>query len=352
MTVLPPTVTLAPGYTIPPIIKGGWQLADGHGAAVTEAQAIADMTAFAEAGITAFDCADIYTGVEARIGAFLRTWRARAGVPPIRVHTKCVPDRDRLATLTRADLERTVDRSRARLGVETLDLVQFHWWDYSAPRYVEAAQHLAAMQRDGRIAHLGVTNFDVPRLRDLLDAGVPIVSHQLQYSLLDRRPTHGMAAFCAERGIGLLCYGALAGGFLHERWHGVAAPRHLENRSLVKYRLIIEEFGGWDAFQGLLDVMARVAARHEATIGAVAVRWVLDQPGVSAAIVGARHAGHLPATLAAAALRLSPADHADLAAAVAEAPGPSGDCYTLEREPHGRHAAIMKYNLNESAPSP
>jgi aryl-alcohol dehydrogenase-like predicted oxidoreductase len=119
------TVELAPGYRIPRIVRGGWQLAGGHGS-VDRARAIADMMAFAEAGITAFDCADIYTGVEELIGEFLRGWKERHGAaaPTIRVHTKCVPDRDALSTLARADIERLIDRSLTRLGVDALDLVQ------------------------------------------------------------------------------------------------------------------------------------------------------------------------------------------------------------------------------------
>ena len=245
MSTVVPEARLADGTAVPRLIKGGWQLAGGHGA-VDEAAAIADMFAFAEAGITAFDCADIYTGVEAMIGRFLVAWRARHGVdaPRIRVHTKCVPDLDLLPTLTRADVERTIDRSLRRLGVERLDLVQFHWWDYSLGDPVQAALHLDAMRRAGKIAEIGVTNFDVPHLTALLDAGVPVVAHQLQCSLLDRRALGAMSTLCEARGVRLLAYGSLAGGFLHERWLGVAAPAEpLENRSLVKYRLIIEEWG-------------------------------------------------------------------------------------------------------------
>jgi aryl-alcohol dehydrogenase-like predicted oxidoreductase len=336
------------------LIKGGWQLAGGHGA-VSEAAAIADMMAYAESGITAFDCADIYTGVEALVGRFLTEWRARHGAsaPPIRVHTKCVPDLDLLGNLSRADIERTIDRSLRRLGVEQLDLVQFHWWDYSLGDPVQAALHLDAMRREGKIAEIGVTNFDLPHLRALLDAGVPVVAHQLQCSLLDRRALGAMREFCVARGIKLFAYGALAGGFLHERWLGAPAPapgEALENRSLVKYRLIIDEWGGWEPFQGLLRVLATVAARHGASIGAVALRWVLDQPGVTAAIVGARHAGHLPGTLAALSLSLSAGERAELAGAIGGAgPGPLGEVYGLEREQGGRHAAVMRYGLNRMA---
>lgn len=342
---LAPATTLAPGYVIPPVIKGGWQLAGGHGP-VDDARAIADMHAFARAGVTAFDCADIYTGVEARIGRFLREWHADPRAPRVRVHTKCVPDLAALPTLRSADVDAIVDRSRARLGVERLDLVQFHWWDFAVPGHVEAASRLAALRDAGAIECVGVTNYDVPRLRALLDAGVPVAAHQLQWSVLDRRPSHGMAALCVAHGIVLLCYGALAGGFLHERWLGVADPAALENRSLVKYRLIIEEFGGWEPFQALLATLRDIATKHGATIGTVAIRWVLDQPGVGAVIVGARDTTHLAPTLAAVALRLDDDDRARIAAHHAAAPGPAGDCYALERVPGGRHAAIMRTNLN------
>ena len=347
MRVLDATTVLAPGYTIPPIIKGGWQLAGGHGP-IDDAQALDDMHAFAAAGITAFDCADIYTGVEERIGRFLASWAMRADAARIRVHTKCVPDMAALATLRTADIDAIVHRSRARLGQERLDLVQFHWWDYAIPGWLDAAARLASLRDEGVVECVGVTNMDVPRLRAIVDAGVPVVAHQLQYSLLDRRPTHGMAAYCMAHGITMLCYGALAGGFLHERWLDAPDPATLENRSLVKYRLIIEEFGGWDAFQALLRTVHAVATKHGATIGSVAIRWVLDQPGVGAAIVGARHAHHLPATLAAVALRLDADDHAALRAATASAPGPAGDCYDLERIAGGRHAVIMRTNLNNT----
>ena len=135
-----PTVQLAPDYTVPRLIKGGWQLAGGHGV-VDRQRALNDMTAYAAAGITAFDCADIYTGVEELIGDFLQQWRAAHGpnAPRIRVHTKCVPDRERLATLRASDIDALIDRSLTRLRVDTLDLVQLHWWDFAVPGVEDAA---------------------------------------------------------------------------------------------------------------------------------------------------------------------------------------------------------------------
>ena len=215
-----PRFELAPGYTISRVLKGGWQLAGGHGP-VEDAAALDDMDRFVEAGVTTFDCADIYTGVETLIGRWLERRKGRAGAD-VQVHTKYVPDLDRLPMHSRADVVRGVDRSLARLGVERLDLVQLHWWDYSVPGYVEAAVWLEELRRAGKIRHVGLTNFDRQRLSEIVAGGATITSHQVQYSVIDRRPAAGLAAYCAEKGIGLLCYGAVAGGFLSDRYLGSA----------------------------------------------------------------------------------------------------------------------------------
>ena len=342
MSALVPRVALAPGYTIPRLVKGGWQLAGGHGAVDHDA-ALADMRAFVAAGMTSVDCADIYTGVEALIGDFVR---ARGSAADLQIHTKYVPDLAALGALTAADVAAAIARSRTRLGVDVLDLVQFHWWDYDRPGMIEAAGWLQTRQRAGEVRHLGLTNCNTTAVRAILDAGVPIVSHQVQYSLLDQRPAGAMTTLCAVRGIGLLCYGALAGGFFSARWLGVPAPDTLANRSLVKYRLIIDEFGGWDRFQRLLAAVAGVAAKHEVGIGTVAVAWVLAQPQVAAVIVGARSAAHLDHTIRAATLVLDGEDQAAIDAVLGERAPLAGDVYDLEREKGGRHAAIMRYDLN------
>lgn len=338
-----PRIEIAPGYTVARILKGGWQLAGGHGV-VDRHAALADMARFVDAGITTFDCADIYTGVEELIGQFIRE---RRGGPAIQVHTKYVPDINTLATVTRRDVEAAVDRSLSRLGVERVDLVQFHWWDFAVRRYAEVAGWLDELRRAGKIAHLGVTNFDTPRLRELLDADISMVSNQVQYSVLDRRPAAAMTALCAESGIVLLCYGGVAGGFLSDRYLNQPAPDEpLENRSLVKYRLIIDECGGWDRFQALLGALHTVAAGHGVSLSSVALRWVMDQPRVAAVIVGARHSGHLDGLRRAADLVLSSSDNALISQSQASAPGPAGEIYELERAPGGVHGSIMRQTLN------
>ena len=350
MSLASPTVettALAPGYRIARVIRGGWQLAGDHGPVERE-RAIADMGVFLDAGMNTVDGADIYTGVEDMYGAFNRARRA-AGLPRMQVHTKFVPDYADLATVDAAYVRRIITRSLQRLDTECLDLVQFHWWDYGVPRYVETALALYALQKEGLIARIGGTNFDSAHALEIMDAGVPLVSMQTQYSLLDRRPAHDVAALAQGHGMQLLCYGTLAGGFLTEQWLGKPQPQApLANRSLVKYQLIIDEFGGWAAFQSLLQALDQIARRHAVSLSSVAVRWVLEQPGVAAAIVGARYADRLASTLEVFRFALDAADHALLQPILDACPGPAGAPYSLERDKTGPHGRIMKYNLNQS----
>jgi aryl-alcohol dehydrogenase-like predicted oxidoreductase len=344
---------IAPGYTITRLIRGGWQLAGGHGI-IDREQAVENLLATFDAGVTTFDCADIYTGVEELYGAFRKRLRASRGEEAarrLRVHTKLVPDFAILPMIKRADVESIVDRSLRRLRVDRLDLVQFHWWDYEAPRWLEALGWLDDQRRAGKVRLIGGANFDARHVADILAVGIPLASMQIQYSVLDRRAESGFGELCRSRSVALLCYGTAAGGFLSDRWLGAPEPAApLANRSLVKYKLIIEDFGGWSLFQELLRALRRVANRHGADIASVATRLMLDYPGVAAAIVGATSQKHLVANVAAVQLALTDADRAEVEAVTRWRRGPSGDVYELERDRHGRHGSIMKYNLNvESA---
>ena len=343
------TRALRPGYETSRVIKGGWQLAGDHGS-VDRTVAIRDMEAFLDAGITTLDCADIYVGVEEMIGEFIADVRRRRGSEiayRVQVHTKLVPDLGLLENIRPEDVEAIIDRSLQRLQIEQLHLVQFYWWDLSLGNPQVGLEVLQRCQEKGKIAHLGVTNWDVAETRPFLDAGYDIVSTQVQYSLLDRRPEGGLVDWGGANDIQLLCYGTLAGGFLTETWLGRPDPGFsFENRSLVKYRLIIDEFGPWERFQELLTTLKMVGDRHGVSLSSVATRWVLDQPQVAAAIVGARYARHLPKTLEVFNFALDAEDRAAIAAVLDQAPGPQGPVFGLERDRNGRHGRIMKYNLN------
>ncbi len=337
---------LANDYSVPPIIAGAWQLSEGHSARTIDRAALfAAWDLLADQGCDTLDCADIYTGVEPLIGEY----RAARPHRRVQVHTKFVPDRDALASVDRAYVSRIVERSLERLRADTLDLVQFHWWRYDVPGMETVAGYLNDLRIAGKIRHLAVTNTDTEHSRRLLDAGIPLVATQVQYSVLDRRPAAQLAPLAVTRDMKLLCYGSVAGGFLSEAWRGVAAPADsLENRSLVKYRLVINDCGGWSAFQRLLDALHDIASRHRVGIANVAQRWVLDQPGVGAVIVGFRSRASAERTIQTLGLSLSADDHQQLRAVLDTMPMPRGDVYEAERDPGSPHAGIIRYNLNRA----
>jgi aryl-alcohol dehydrogenase-like predicted oxidoreductase len=343
------TAQLRADHTISRVIKGCWQLAGDHGP-VDRKSAVADMEAFLDAGITTFDCADIYKGVEEMIGDFiaeLRRTRGHAVANQVCVHTKLVPDLARLPDLRPDEVEAIIDRSLQRLQVDRLSLVQFYWWDMQLGNAVDALGVLKDLQAKGKIGNLGTTNWDIADMDPFVKDGFDIVSAQVQYSVLDRRPLGDLTQWAMNNGIQFLCYGTLAGGFLTEKWLGQPDPGFaFENRSLIKYRLIIDEFGPWERFQALLATLKTIGDRHGVSLAAIATRYVLDQPQVAAAIVGARYARHLPMTLEIFDVKLTDQDRLLLDQILQQADGPTGDVFALERDRNGRHGRIMKYNLN------
>ena len=280
---------LTPEMRISRILNGMWQVSGAHGTIVPGA-AVRGMGDYLDAGFITWDLADHYGPAEDFVGAFRRQLAGERGeeaLGGIQAFTKWVP---RPGPMTRQVVEANVDISRRRMGMERLDLLQFHWWDYQDSRYLDALSHLADLRDEGKIREVALTNFDTERMRVIADHGIQVVSNQVQYSLIDRRPEVAMARFCEGQGSSLLAYGTVCGGLLTDRYLGEPepSPGMLNTASLRKYKQMVDAWGGWDLFQQLLTVLRCVADRHSASIANVAVRYVLDRPAVAGVIVGAR----------------------------------------------------------------
>ena len=306
--------------TICRVLNGMWQVSGGHGA-IEPGRAVDEMLAYHDAGFTTWDLADHYGPAEDFIGDFRRRFAARNGaerLSEIQAFTKWVPYP---ARMTRRVVEDAVGISLSRMGVECLDLLQFHWWDYGNASYLDALKHLADLQNDGKIRHLALTNFDTERLRIIADQGIRIVSNQVQYSIVDRRPEARMASFCGDHVMTLLAYGTLLGGLLSEKYLGRPEPQRAElaTASLRKYKNMIDTWGGWSLFQELLAVLKQIADRHRVSIANIGVRYILDRPAVAGVIVGARLgvAQHLADNSRVFDIALDPEDLATIEAALA-----------------------------------
>ena len=322
--------SLGPGLSIARVVTGLWQIADmeRHGGPVDRDTTAAAMEPYVAAGFTTFDMADHYGTAELVAGHY----RAGPGRGrPVELLTKWVP---KPGPPSRDEVRAAVHRALSRLGVERIDLLQFHAWRYHDQSWLDCLFWLDEIRQQGEIGHLGLTNFDAAHLRIVLASGIPVVSNQVCFSLLDQRPRRGLAALCATYPVKLLAYGTVAGGFLTEKWLGAPEPNWTELRtwSEMKYGRFIRAAGGWEAFQGVVAAAARIAARHGVSIANVASRAILEHPAVAAVIIGARlgSRSHLDDNVRLFQFALDPPDRRELETALARLtpiPGDSGDEY-------------------------
>lgn len=278
---------LTPDLNMCRILNGMWQVSGAHGHIDPEA-AVQAMFSYHDAGFTTWDLADHYGPAEDFVGEFRRrVVRERGGeaVEGIHFFTKWVPQPGRMSRV-----EQAIERSLRRMDVETIDLLQFHWWDYEDLDYLDALSFLADLKQRGLIRHLALTNFDTEHLRLIIERGISIVSNQVQYSLIDRRPEVAMAEYCLAHNVHLLPYGSLAGGLLTEHFLGAPepAPSQLNTASLHKYKQMIDIWGSWALFQELLETLNNLAVGKNVSIANLAVHYILERPAVAGVIIGAR----------------------------------------------------------------
>jgi len=281
---------LGPDLTIHRIVNGMWQVAGGHGY-IHHELAIEDMMKYHEAGFTSWDMADIYGPAEDFIEQFRRRLseiKGKEELDRIQALTKWVPQPGRI---TYSIVKENIQKSLNRMGVDSLDLLQFHWWDYNNPYYMDALKYLSDLRDEGIIKHIGLTNFDTERMQIMMDSGLKIVSNQIQYSIIDRRPEVKMMSFCQEHNIRLLAYGSLCGGLMSERYlrrTQEPSATELDTLSLRKYKKMIDIWGGWSLFQELLSTLNEIAQKHNVSITNVATRYILEKPAVAGVIIGVR----------------------------------------------------------------
>ncbi len=347
----PERIELASGLTISRLLTGLWQVADleRDGTELDVPSAAAAMAPYADRGLTTFDMADHYGSAEVIAGAFRN---GRADPESIELLTKWVP---KPGKGTRREVRDAVERALDRLGMERLNLLQFHAWNYADPSYLDDLFWLDELRSEGLISHLGMTNTDTAHLRIIVESGIELVSNQVCFSLLDRRPARQMCAYAVEHGLGLLCYGTLAGGFLTDRWLDAAEPdwERSGTWSQMKYGRFMRVAGGWEALQGVLGAARAIADAHGVSVANVAGRYVLQQPGVAGIIVGARlgRSEHIEQNLALFGFELSPDELAELDVAIDQLdhiPGRPGDEY--RRPPFLTASGDLSHHLDALPP--
>jgi aryl-alcohol dehydrogenase-like predicted oxidoreductase/enamine deaminase RidA (YjgF/YER057c/UK114 family) len=352
MTLSVERAALAPDLSISRVLTGLWQVADMErdGRALDPDAAASALRPYVDAGLTSFDMADHYGSAEIVAG---RVRDSLGGAARVQLFTKWVP---KPGPLSFADARAAVERSLERLRADRLDLLQFHAWSYADPSWIDGLLHLQTLRSEGLIAHLGLTNVDAAHLNMVLASGIELVSNQVCFSLLDRRAAGSMSEVCRARGVRLLAYGTLAGGWLSDRWLGKPEPdwERQGTWSQMKYGRFLRVAGGWDALQRVLRASDSVARRHGVSIANVAARWVLEQPAVAGVIIGARpgEREHVADNLRVFSFALTRRDEEELGAALATLgpiPGGCGDEY--RRPPYLTASGDLSHHV-ESFPAP
>ena len=293
------------GLRVSVIGLGAWQFGSpewGWGAQFGPAEALAVVERARALGITLIDTAELYGRGESEriLGRALADPAAReqvvlaSKVPPV------WPTRDRVAAAARGSL--------ARLGTDHLDLYQVHWPNPLVPQRSTMAG-MRTLQAGGLIRQVGVSNHSLGRWKAAEAAlGGPVVSDQVRYSLLTRRPERRLLPYAAAAGRLVIAYSPLAQGVLAARYTADTAPGGVRAGNLLFSAENLRRA------EPVLQALRELARAHQATPAQVALAWVVSHPGV-VAIPGAKSIAQVEANAAAADLRLAPDELAHLTAA-------------------------------------
>ncbi len=292
---------------------GSWEAGGAHwGPNSSEREVIAAIHAGLDAGMTWVDTAEVY----GRGTSELIVGRALAGHDEVLVFTKVAPSEG--SGLRPDQVRGAIDASLRRLGRDHVDLYQIHWPDDSVP-LEETWGAMAGLVEAGKARFIGVSNFDRARV-ERCAAIHPVASVQNEFSLLERGDRDGLLPWLAEQGIGYLAYSPLAAG----RLTGAMDDGHVFDEadwrsgkgSYADWREEGEEwpFDPQPLARALAAVerMRPLAERTSASVAELALRWVLEQRGLTAVIAGSRDPGHTRANAAAGDLVLDAATLAEL----------------------------------------
>jgi aryl-alcohol dehydrogenase-like predicted oxidoreductase len=294
------------GLQVSPIAFGAWQLG-GEWGEFDQPEAIAAVRHARELGINLFDTAQAYGfGASERfLGRALRH-ELEARRDDVVIATKGglrLGDDGLVRDSSPAWLRSGVEESLRALGVDYLDIYQLHWPDPDVP-FAETAEALGELVQEGKIRHVGVSNFDGEQLAEFSRTR-PVETLQPPYSLLRRDIEDDALPYCLEHDVGVLVYGPLA--------HGLLTGSMDEETTFAAddWRADSPDFDG-EAFERNLQAVRELRAFARDALGCsvaqLAIAWVLANPAVEVALVGARHPRHIEDSVAAAELQLNDGD--------------------------------------------
>jgi len=292
---------------ITPIGVGAWAMGGGDWAfswgPQRDDQSIAAIHAALDAGVNWIDTAAVY-GLGHSEEVVARAIAGRSNRPYI--FTKCSltwNEKGEIGHSLRAEsVRRELEASLRRLKLDTIDLYQIHWPD-PEPEIEEGWQTLAALQKEGKVRYIGVSNFNVAQMKRVSKIA-PVTSLQPNYNILTRDIEREVLPYCREHQIGVIVYspmksGLLTGKMTRERIASLPKDDFRPRTASFQEPLLTRNLG-------LVDILRKIAGKHGRAPGEVAIAWTLRDPVVTGAIVGMRSAEQAREIVKAADFRLSP----------------------------------------------
>lgn len=275
------------------ITLGTWAIGGSHWGHYDERNAVRAIEEALKNGINAIDTAPVYGDghAEELVGKAIEGMRDK-----LFIATKCglnIYNRSYERDLSPAYIEKDLHGSLRRLKTDHVDLYQCHWPDPATP-VEETMTALLRFKEQGKIGHIGVSNFSAVQLDEALSY-VAIFSVQPHYSMLERTCEEDLIPLCIERGVNVFPYGCLGAGMLTGKYRECPKFGKGDARSFF-YRFFKPKY--WPAVRSLVDAIEEIAARKSVRPSAVALSWLLDRQGVTSVIVGARSAGQVAENVA------------------------------------------------------
>ena len=304
---------------------GGWAFGWGP---QDDDQSLAAMNRALELGVNWIDTAAVY-GLGHSEKVVGRLLKKRKGADRPYVFTKCGlvwdpkdPMKDARRILTPESIRRECEASLRRLGVERIDLYQFHWPDEDSGTSVEESwRMMLQLQTEGKVRAVGVSNFTVSLLRKI-EAIHHVDSLQPPFSLIRREAAAAEIPWCRANRTGVIVYSPMQSGILTETFSSERVTRMAPD----DWRLRSANFQTpkLERNLALRDALVPIARRHDTTVSSIAIAWTLAWPGVTGAIVGARSAEQVDGWIGAGTLTLTAQDIDDIALAIERTSAGSG----------------------------
>ncbi|HUV05704.1 MAG TPA: aldo/keto reductase [Armatimonadota bacterium] len=296
------------GLRVSEVMLGTWAIGGNQWGPADDAESVVTIKRAIDLGITAIDTAPGYGygHAEELVGQAIKGYPRESVVIATKTGLAWDETRPFFIDNGREHVLREIENSLRRLQTDYVDLLQIHWPDRDTP-VEETLEAMIELQQAGKVRHIGVSNFNVPLLERSIRAA-KIASLQPGYNLFERHIEAEILPFCKSHNIGIIAYGPLAKGLLTGKFNG---DETFPDNDIRRWD---QHFQGSHFKENVAKVerLRAIAEKYRKTPGQLAIGWILEHPGISAAIAGARRPSQVEDNAGASGWHIAPEDMTEI----------------------------------------